>query len=67
MTQPLYTIRKIKKDNTVYGPVHASENGNVTLCNVHLNEHYTILTNTRTGKITCKKCIRNLKHFKVNN
>lgn len=30
--KPLYTVRRVRKDDTKYGPFHGSEDGKETLC-----------------------------------
>ena len=52
-----YTVQKCRmKDNKLYGPIHASNDGNFTLCGHVINEHWWVLTNDNTGEITCNKC-----------
>jgi len=52
-----YTVRRCKKDDTLYGPIHGSPDGDVTLCGQETDHNWWILTNDFSGKITCKKCL----------
>ena len=58
----LYTVQKIKKDDTLYGEIHGSEDGQETLCIKELDNNWYILNNTFDGDITCKICISTLKN-----
>ena len=57
----LYTVQRCKKDNTLYGPTHASDNGNISLCGLHFDNNWYITNNTFDGEVTCEKCQRIIK------
>ncbi len=58
----LYTVKRCKKDGTLYGPSHGSDNGYTTLCDQEIVANtWWITNNTFTGEITCKKCNQLLK------
>ena len=52
----VYTLRRCRKDDTLYGPSHGSSDGNVTLCGIETDHHWWIVTNAFNGLVTCKKC-----------
>ena len=54
----LYTVCRCRKDDTLYGHIHGSKDGETTLCNQKLDENWMIINNTFDGKITCKKCLK---------
>uniref|UniRef100_A0A6M3L2X9 Uncharacterized protein n=1 Tax=viral metagenome TaxID=1070528 RepID=A0A6M3L2X9_9ZZZZ len=54
----LYTVQKCRlKDVIFYGPIHGSDDGNITICGMSVNEEYYIINNTFDGEITCIKCL----------
>ncbi len=57
----LYTVRRIRKDDTLYGSIHGSKNGCDTVCGFSLNHNWYIINNTFDGEITCKKCLKILR------
>jgi len=59
MKTPLYTVRRVRKDDTFYGKSHGSISGNTTVCGFTLNgEHWWITNNRRTGVVDCPKCLK---------
>lgn len=59
-----YTVSKIRlKSDDLYGPVHASDDGYVTVCGVEIarNGKWYIVTNSFDGIVTCCKCNRILE------
>lgn len=63
MNLTLYTIQRCKKDDTLYGPIHGSDNGETTLCGQDVDTNWWILNNTFDGIITCKKCLKILTKY----
>ena len=57
----LYTVQKIKKDDTFYGTIHGSDDGYETLCGQEVCYSWYILDNCFEGKKTCKKCLKVLE------
>ena len=57
----LYTIQRIRKDDTLYGSIHGSTDANKTICNFDIDQNWYIINNTFDGEITCKKCLKNLR------
>lgn len=53
---PLYTVRRVRKDDTRYGPEHGADDEYQTLCGLPIGEHWWIETNNGTGTVTCPKC-----------
>jgi hypothetical protein len=58
----LYTVRQCRKDDTLYGPTHGSQDANTTACGKEIDSNWYIITNGFDGKITCKDCIKLLKN-----
>lgn len=62
----LYTVSKCRKDNTLYGSKHGSDDGVESICGIDFQdskEHYFIVNNVFTGVITCKKCLELIHRF----
>ena len=53
----LYTVSRCRKDDTLFGLAHGSDDGNITVCGQTINENWFITHNTFDGVITCKKCL----------
>ena len=53
----LYTVRKCRKDNTLFGNEHGSIDTSKTLCELVIDDNWWIVDNTSSGTITCKKCL----------
>ena len=53
-----YLVSRIKSDDTLFGPLHRSEDGFSTLCGKALNENWFIVDNDGFGEITCKECLK---------
>jgi hypothetical protein len=56
-----YTVQRARKDNTLYGPVHFSEDADTTLCGQTVDARWFILTTDGDGKATCKQCLKKAK------
>lgn len=57
----VYRCASMSSDERV-GPIHASDDGNVTLCGREADERWWISTNTGiTESVTCKKCHAHLQ------
>ena len=56
ITNPLYTIQRCRNDDRLYGQIHGAENDSQTLCGQKIDQKWWIITNSRDGEITCKKC-----------
>lgn len=55
----VYTVSRCKADDTLYGPIHWSDDGELTFCDQDLSENaWFILTSDFSGEATCKKCIK---------
>lgn len=55
----VYTIRRCRADDTLYGPVHWSADAKTTFCGLDLsNNLWWVLSNDFGGEATCKKCIK---------
>jgi hypothetical protein len=54
---PKYTVSRCKLDDSLYGPLHGSEDGNNTICGMKLDENWWITNNTDDGVITCRRCL----------
>jgi len=61
----LYTVQRIKKDDTLYGKLHGSYNGEETLCGEKCDENWYIVNNTFDGDINCRKCLKKLNKSKT--
>ena len=59
-----YTVQRIRKDDTLYGPLHGSVDAEKTICGIALNTNWYIIDNTFDGKITCKECLKIMKNTK---
>ena len=59
----LYTLRKTRKDDTLYGPSHGSDHDGMTLCGHEIDDRWWITNNTCDGEITCKDCLRVLELY----
>jgi len=57
-----YTVSEY---DSLLGPVHGSDDGEITICGQELDHHWWIVDNTYDGEITCKKCIKILDKFKM--
>lgn len=57
-----YTVQKIKDFplESLYGRIHACEDGYTTVCGHTLNHRWLILTNNYNGEFDCPKCITTL-------
>jgi hypothetical protein len=55
---PLYTIQHVRKDDTLYGPIHGAMVDYETLCGLSTSHKWWILTNAFNGTPTCKKCLK---------
>lgn len=53
----LYTLRKVRKDGTLYGASHGADHDGMTLCGQEVNDKWWITNNTYDGEITCKQCL----------
>lgn len=58
MTSPLYTMQRVRKDDSLHGPVHGAMVDSVTLCGKLVDEKWWILTNAFNGTPTCKDCLQ---------
>jgi len=61
----LYTVRRVRKDDELYGPNHASDDAETTACGLRTDHNWWITSNCFDGDITCRKCldlIRARKH-----
>ena len=58
MYQPLYTTRRCRKNDVLYGSTHGSMNGDITLCGKNIDENWWILSNEFNGEVTCLECIK---------
>ena len=59
----LYTVQRARKDDTLYGPSHASIDAEITVCGQHIDHHWFITNATFDGECSCRKC---QKFFTVN-
>jgi hypothetical protein len=58
-TIKLYTISRIRKNDTLYGPVHWSEDGDKTFCEIDTTSgNWYILTNDFSGEASCRACLK---------
>jgi len=55
-----YTVQRIRKDNTLYGPIHGSWDGDETVCGKLTDHNWYVLTNAFDGETTCKRCLRGI-------
>jgi len=55
-----YTVSKCRKDDSLFGPVHGSDDSENTICGQEIDHHWWIVNNTYDGGITCKKCDKTL-------
>ncbi len=63
MKSTLYTLRKARKDNSLYGPSHGADHDGMTLCGQEITDDWWITDNTYDGFITCKKCLKILELY----
>jgi hypothetical protein len=63
MKSTLYTLQKVRKDDSLYGPSHGSDYGGMTLCGQEIGDNWWITNNTYDGSITCKKCLKILELY----
>lgn len=59
----LYTLRKVRKDDTLYGASHGADHDGMTLCGQEVNDQWWITNNTYDGEITCKQCLSVLELY----
>ena len=59
----LYTVQRARKDDTLYGPSHASIDAEITVCGQHIDHHWFITHAAFDGECSCRKC---QKFFPVN-
>ena len=52
----LYTVSRCRKDDSLYGPTHGSNNCEITVCGQNIDSNWFILNTTFDGVMTCKKC-----------
>jgi hypothetical protein len=52
----LYTVQRVKNDESLYGKVHYSSEGDETHCGKKLDHNWYILTNDFTGVANCPVC-----------
>lgn len=55
----LYIVQRCRKDNRLYGPTHASEDGDNTSCGIEMDHNWWILKAGERGRdaeVTCRKC-----------
>jgi hypothetical protein len=57
-TEIAYTVSRCRKDNTLYGKVHGSDDSTTTLCGLDIDSSWWVITNNGFGEITCKKCLK---------
>ncbi len=65
---PRYTFSKVKgKDDTLYGRVHGSMDGQRNLCQVNemweFKSNWWVINNDFDGTMTCLKCIKEWEKF----
>ena len=56
-----YTVQRIRKDDTLYGAIHGSINGDLTVCGKVLTHNWCITNNTFDGMVSCRQCIKILE------
>lgn len=59
----LYTVRKCRKDDSLYGDIHGCDNIEKTVCGLDIDENYWIVSNAFDGEITCKYCLQVMKKY----
>ncbi len=52
----LYTVQRVRKNDSLYGDTHGSTDGNITACGIHTDHNWFIVNNSFDGKITCPQC-----------
>ncbi len=57
----LYTMQRARKDDSLYGPVHGSTDGDITACGISTDHNWHITNNRFDGVITCQKCCINIR------
>lgn len=56
----MYTVRKVRADNTGYGLTHGSDAVIKTVCGREIDSHWYVETNAFDGVISCKTCLKNI-------
>lgn len=56
--QNICTMSRCKKDGELYGPLHASSDGDKTFCGQSADSGWWIVTNKSNSIFTCKRCIK---------
>lgn len=54
----MYTVQRVRKDDSLYGPTHGSMDCYKTDCGQDVGENWWVLTNDFSGVPTCKKCLK---------
>ena len=62
MKNTLYTVQRITKKDIFKGYIHGSVDGEKSVCGIEFDNNWYILNNTFDGKITCKKCIKEMEN-----
>ena len=57
MDSCLYTVRKVSKEDRIYGPSHGTEDCDKTLCGIQINETWYLTDHSYNGTITCADCL----------
>ncbi len=57
----LYTVSRVRKDDTLYGALHGSTTGAHTICGFVINETWWVVNNTFDGVPTCPECLKLLR------
>jgi len=65
MKNTLYTVQRVRKDDSFYGPIHGSTDSEIIACGIETDHNWYIKTNTFDGKITCKKCIKAIQKYNI--
>jgi hypothetical protein len=58
MSNTLYTVQRIDKDDKLNGPTHSSDHAETTLCGQNIDHHWYILNNSFDGDTTCRRCLK---------
>lgn len=56
-----YAMRRITREDKLYGPSHGGEEYNITLCGQETDANWYVTHNNNDGEVTCKKCLRYLR------
>ena len=59
----LYTVSRCRKDDTLFGPTHGSDNAESTVCGQIIDVNWYIVNTTFQGIITCKKCLKIISNY----